>query len=104
MGASMGGNGALRIAFKHPELFGAVAAHSAAVLPRDPDQLDAQFPWLKRFGGGRRALETVFDKPLDRLFGNHLGTVQGHTPARKVELFRCQLRNTVDAQLRPEVG
>jgi S-formylglutathione hydrolase FrmB len=38
-GISMGGFGALVIAFKHPELFAAVAAHSAAVfdeLPRPP--------------------------------------------------------------------
>lgn len=38
-GISMGGFGALTIAFKHPEMFAAVAAHSAAVfeeLPKPP--------------------------------------------------------------------
>ena len=36
-GFSMGGYGALRTAFGHPELFGSVSAHSAALM-RDPPQ------------------------------------------------------------------
>jgi len=36
-GFSMGGYGALRIGFAHPELFGSVSAHSAALM-RDPPQ------------------------------------------------------------------
>jgi putative tributyrin esterase len=39
MGVSMGGGAALRIAFKHPELFGTVATHSAALFPIDPNDL-----------------------------------------------------------------
>jgi enterochelin esterase family protein len=64
MGVSMGGYGALKIAFKRPELFGAVAAHSAAILPRDPDQLTVQFPWLQ--GRGSRMLDAMFGDPIDR--------------------------------------
>jgi S-formylglutathione hydrolase FrmB len=66
MGVSMGGYGALKIAFKHPELFGVVAAHSAAILPRDPDQLDEAFPRLKEWGGAQAILRQLFGEPLDR--------------------------------------
>lgn len=38
-GDSMGGYGALNVAFKHPEVFGSVSAHSAAIYPVDPAQL-----------------------------------------------------------------
>jgi S-formylglutathione hydrolase len=39
MGVSIGGMGALRIAFKFPERFGVVAAHSAAMFPADPKDI-----------------------------------------------------------------
>jgi S-formylglutathione hydrolase len=62
-GISMGGYGALLIAFKHPELFAGVAAHSAALfdeLPGAPaDQAD-------RRAGFRYALATkLFGTPPD---------------------------------------
>ncbi|MBL8840790.1 MAG: hypothetical protein JNL90_04580 [Planctomycetes bacterium] len=38
-GDSMGGYGALNVAFKHPTVFGSVSAHSAAIYPVDPTQL-----------------------------------------------------------------
>jgi S-formylglutathione hydrolase FrmB len=62
-GISMGGYGALLIAFKHPELFTAVAAHSAALfdeLPQAPtDPTD-------RRGGYRYQLATkLFGTPPD---------------------------------------
>ncbi|MCA8941923.1 MAG: esterase family protein [Planctomycetes bacterium] len=65
-GVSMGGNGALKIALKHPDKFGIVAAHSAALLPRDPDDLEKQFPWIERRGGAKRAMAPIFGDPLDR--------------------------------------
>jgi S-formylglutathione hydrolase len=65
MGVSMGGYGALKIAFKHPGLFGVVAAHSAAILPRDPSKLDEAFPWLKEWGGGQMILRQLFGNPPD---------------------------------------
>jgi putative tributyrin esterase len=40
-GISMGGYGALRFAFAHPELFSAVSAQSAALMPESPRQIDA---------------------------------------------------------------
>lgn len=39
MGVSAGGFGALKLALRHPDVFGAVAAHSAAILPADPAEL-----------------------------------------------------------------
>ena len=39
MGVSAGGFGALKIAMRHPEVFGTVAVHSAAILPADPADL-----------------------------------------------------------------
>ena len=39
MGVSAGGFGAMKIAMRHPNVFGAVATHSAAILPADPDEL-----------------------------------------------------------------
>lgn len=58
MGISMGGMGALRIAFTHPDLFGAVAAHSSAVFAEDPDTLP---PRLKKFAAG-----LGFGDPIDK--------------------------------------
>lgn len=40
-GISMGGYGALRFAFAHPELFSAVSAQSAALITKSPRELDA---------------------------------------------------------------
>ena len=40
-GISMGGYGALRFTFAHPELFSAVSAQSAALITESPQQLDA---------------------------------------------------------------
>jgi S-formylglutathione hydrolase FrmB len=40
-GVSMGGYGALRFAFAHPELFAAVSAQSAALITETPQQLDS---------------------------------------------------------------
>jgi S-formylglutathione hydrolase FrmB len=65
-GISMGGYGALLIAFKHPELFAGVAAHSAALfdeLPAQPaDQAD-------RRAGFRYALAAkLFGTPPDAAY------------------------------------
>ena len=39
-GISMGGYGALRFAFAHPEMFSAVSAQSAALITESPQELD----------------------------------------------------------------
>jgi len=41
-GDSMGGYGALNAAFKHPDVFGSVSAHSAAIYPVDPKLIPQQ--------------------------------------------------------------
>jgi S-formylglutathione hydrolase FrmB len=61
-GVSMGGYGALRFAFAHPELFSAVSAQSAALITESPQQLDVASqtgaPVLNVLG-------PVFGKPID---------------------------------------
>jgi len=53
-GVSMGGYGALRFAFAHPELFSAVSAQSAALITESPRQLDSA-----------AGLAPVFGKPIN---------------------------------------
>jgi enterochelin esterase-like enzyme len=80
MGISMGGMAALRIGFLHPELFGTVAVHSAAVFPADPAQLSPQL--LQR--AARFGLDEVFGNPIDaELWAktNPLGIAAGLEPA-----------------------
>jgi S-formylglutathione hydrolase FrmB len=62
-GTSMGGYGALRLAFKHPELFTAVSAHMAALYPKVPEEF---LDYAELNGGGR--FETVFGTPFDESF------------------------------------
>jgi S-formylglutathione hydrolase FrmB len=61
-GISMGGYGALRFGFAHPELFSAVSAQSAALITESPQQLDSAsqtgVPILTVLG-------PVFGKPID---------------------------------------
>jgi putative tributyrin esterase len=61
-GISMGGYGALRFAFAHPELFSAVSAQSAALMTESPQQLDA----ASQTGSPLMAvLGPVFGNPID---------------------------------------
>ena len=64
-GISMGGYGALRFAFAHPELFSAVSAQSAALIAETPDQLDAASDSGSPLPG---VLGPVFGHPID---GDH---------------------------------
>ena len=63
-GFSMGGYGALRLAFRYPELFGSVSAHSAALVEKLPGAADSD-PHEVVLG---RILSTAFGSPLDRAF------------------------------------
>ena len=63
-GISMGGYGALHIAFGHPQLFGAVGAHSAALLEKLPN-VSAQ---NSRQIGRLRVLGGAFGSPFDPAF------------------------------------
>ncbi|MEO0481265.1 MAG: alpha/beta hydrolase-fold protein [Planctomycetota bacterium] len=62
-GVSMGGLGALKIGFKHPDTFGVMFGHAAAVLPDNVEELQERFPWI---GRGRRGLLTgLYGDPVD---------------------------------------
>ncbi len=64
-GISMGGYGALRIAFRRPDLFAAVATHSAALVPN--------LPAVQTSGTGRGRLGLfgdLFGSPIDRAYWN----------------------------------
>jgi S-formylglutathione hydrolase FrmB len=67
-GISMGGYGALHIAFRHPQLFRAVAVHSAALLENLPsigaEGGSPQITALRRILGG------AFGTPFDPAFWN----------------------------------
>jgi S-formylglutathione hydrolase FrmB len=63
-GTSMGGYGALRLAFKHPELFTAVSAHMAALYPKIPQDF---IDYIELNNGGQQ-LATVFGTPFDETF------------------------------------
>ena len=62
-GASMGGYGALHLAFRHPELFSSVSAHSAALIEKLPS-------FLGGVAGSPRArvLGSTFGSPPDAAF------------------------------------
>jgi len=63
-GISMGGYGALHLAFRHPELFSAVSAHGAALIEKLPP-VEVKDPGA---GGRLRILGTVFGSPPDKAF------------------------------------
>ena len=61
-GVSMGGYGALRLAFGRPELFSSVSAESAALITDSPQELDAAMRSGSPLG---RVLGTVFGQPIN---------------------------------------
>jgi S-formylglutathione hydrolase FrmB len=61
-GLSMGGYGALRAAFAHPELFGSVSAQSPALITETPRQIDQD---LKNAGPLANLLGSVFGNPIN---------------------------------------
>src|SRR5277367_3620141 len=61
-GISMGGYGALRFAFAHPELFSAVSAQSAALIVESPQELDRAAQAGAPLAG---VLGAVFGNPID---------------------------------------
>jgi S-formylglutathione hydrolase FrmB len=63
-GISMGGYGALHLAFLHPRLFGSVSAHSGALMERLPSVSLGDSPEAGRL----RLLGDVFGSPPDRSF------------------------------------
>lgn len=72
MGNSMGGGGALRIAFKHPHLFGIVATHSAALFPVDPGEIPERFRRILYAEGQQGfGLSKIFGVPPDLEMWKH---------------------------------
>ena len=61
-GVSMGGYGALRFAFAHPELFSSVSAQSAAIITASPQEATAAMHSGTPLG---RMLGAVFGNPID---------------------------------------
>ena len=61
-GLSMGGYGALRFAFAHPELFGSVSAQSAALITEPPKQMNQD---LQHAGPLGNLLDGVFGNPIN---------------------------------------
>lgn len=64
-GVSMGGNGALRLAFKFPGTFGAVSAHSAALYEKLPQNLPSRSQGLQ---SRLMIFADVFGTPIDPQF------------------------------------
>ena len=63
-GISMGGYGALHIAFRHPQLFAAVGAHSAALIEKMPNISAQNSRQIDRL----RVLGDAFGSPFDPAF------------------------------------
>jgi S-formylglutathione hydrolase FrmB len=61
-GISMGGYGALRLAFSHPEIFSAVSAESAALISASPAELNATMRSGSPLSG---VLSAAFGNPID---------------------------------------
>jgi len=61
-GISMGGYGALRLAFAYPELFSSVSAQSAALMTSSPQELDAAMHSGTPLG---RILGSTFGNPIN---------------------------------------
>ncbi len=61
-GLSMGGYGALRLAFTRPELFGSVSAQSAALITESPQEMNAD---LRSAGPLARLLGGAFGNPVN---------------------------------------
>jgi S-formylglutathione hydrolase FrmB len=64
-GFSMGGYGALRMAFAYPELFGSVSAHSGALMRAPPQGVSAG---ASSGNLAAQLLAKVFGNPIDREF------------------------------------
>ena len=64
-GFSMGGYGAMRFAFGHPELFGSVSSHSGAMMRDPPRPVSAIQSPLNLVA---EVLEKTFGNPIDRSF------------------------------------
>ena len=83
-GISMGGYGALHLAFRHPELFGSASAHSAALIEKPPMMNVGNSPEAGVF----RIFGHVFGTPFDRAFWDRNNPL---TLARTADLGRQKI-------------
>jgi putative tributyrin esterase len=90
-GISMGGFGALHLAFHHPELFGSVSAHSAAVIEKAP----AINVTDSAENGRLRIFGAVFGSPPDRAFWDRVNPL---TLARTADLAHLAIYFDCGAQ------
>ena len=81
-GVSMGGYGALRFGFAHPELFGSVSAQSAALITQSPQELNAGLNSGRQLG---RLLGPVFGNPIRAQLWNQ------NSPFFLAKIHRAQL-------------
>lgn len=84
-GISMGGMGSLRLAFKHPELFQAVASQEPGIEPA------LKFEDIKlrdRFWRSDAMFEEIFGRPVDKAYWarNNPATIASNDPLRLVGL------------------
>jgi S-formylglutathione hydrolase FrmB len=90
-GISMGGYGALRFAFAHPEMFSAVSAQSAALMKESPQELDT----AARSGAPQgKMLASVFGNPIDAQHWNENSPFvlarKNQAPLRRLAIyFNC---------------
>lgn len=63
-GTSMGGFGALHYGMRHPDVFGAASAQSAALIPKFPNPLPTEGRW----GFYARVLQGPFGSPLNEAY------------------------------------
>ena len=90
-GISMGGYGALRFAFAHPELFASVTAQSAALITEAPKELDAAIRAGMPLG---EVLGAVFGHPINPVHWNQnyplvLARKNGEKVKRLAIYFNC---------------
>lgn len=83
-GLSMGGYGALRFAFAHPELFGSVSAQSAALITEPPKQMNDD---LQHAGPLANLLGGVFGNPINVAHWNQ------NNPFVLARQHRAELKN-----------
>ena len=84
-GLSMGGYGALRFAFAHPELFGSVSAQSAALITEPPKQMNDD---LQHAGPLGNLLGGVFGNPINVVHWNQ------NNPLILARQHRAELKST----------
>jgi len=64
-GTSMGGFGALKIAFKHKDLYSATAAHSPIVFLNEPEHMSEETKNSGRFSWFTQMIAPIFGNPVD---------------------------------------